>query len=252
MYRILLFILLTVPATASAQDGQLRRCLGRVLDLFNATTAPQDSVLTAALDSLALTDARVYRWACDYAETVFDDRRSPRRDESRLLPVWRQVAACDSADVAMRSRAADRLRLAGNKRPGAVARDFEMMLADGSSTTLHEQEAPYILLFIGNPDCHACSEQIAALEREPVVREAVADGKMKVVAVSVGASEAEWRSHLNEFPATWTVGFDKWDYISRGDTYDLRSLPLMLVLDDGHRILISDAREDDIVRLLRL
>lgn len=249
---IVLVLLLLGCTAAGAQDDRLSRAMGRVLDLLNATEAPADSSVSQALDSLALCGANYYGWACDYAEAVFGDRRSPRRDESRLLPVWRQQLTCDSADVARRSRAADRLRLAESNRPGTVARDFEMMLADGSSVTLHSIEAPYTLLLIGDPDCPACARQAESLSREPAVREALGSGRMKAVAVGVGASEAEWRSRLGAFPKEWTLAFDKWDYISRGDTYDLSSLPLLLVLDAQHRVVLRDARQDDIVRLLAL
>lgn len=247
---IVLFFLLLFCSTAGAQDEMLHRRMSRVLDLLNATEAPADSTVMRALDSLALSGANYYGWACDYAEAVFADRRSPRRDESRLLPVWRQIVTCDSADVARRSRAADRLRLAESNRPGTVARDFEMMLPDGTSTTLHSIEAPYILLLIGDPDCPACARQAAVLNSEPVVSEALSSGRMKAVAVGVGASEAEWRSRLSAFPSTWMVAFDKWDYISRGDTYDLSSLPLLLLLDGQHRVVLRDARQEDIVRVL--
>lgn len=250
--RILLLslTLLLSAASAVAQQRSLRAKVGAAMQLLQNPQSA-DSLLTAALDSVALADTTAYRGLCSYAEQLLDNPNSPLRNEQRLVVVLQSELRTTAADAAMRSRAADRLKLAMANRPGTVAKDFEMMLTDGSSTTLHELQAPLILLFINDPDCHACGQTIAWLQRQETFTRAVVSGRLLVVAVAVTPSEAQWRSRLSEYPEEWTVALDKWNYISDGLSFDLRALPTLCLMDAEHRVVLKDARPEQLVAWLQ-
>ena len=57
-----------------------------------------------------------------------------------------------------------RRELAQKNRIGTKALNFSSHLASGAQGSLYQQQADYILLFINNPGCHACTETIDALK----------------------------------------------------------------------------------------
>lgn len=246
----LALVLLLCAANVGAQQRSLRAKVGTAMKILKNPQSP-DSTLAAALDTVALADTLTYRQLCGYAEQLLDNPNSPLHNEQRLIVVLQSELRSEASDVAMRSRAADRLKLALANRPGTVAKDFEMLLTDGSSTTLHELTAPLILLFLGDPSCHACGKTASWLQRQEAFTGAVRSGRLMVVAVAVTPSEAEWRSRLAELPAEWTAALDKWNYISDGLSYDLRALPTLCLLDSGHRVVLKDPRPEQLVRWLQ-
>ena len=64
-------------------------------------------------------------------------------------------------------------------------------------------KADYTLLFFYNPDCHTCIEIKNAMKRSLLLKELVANGRMKVLTLYPDEDVALWRQHLNELSDEW-------------------------------------------------
>lgn len=87
--------------------------------------------------------------------------------------------------------------------------DFVYTLANGKQGNLYSIKAPYTLLFINNPGCHACSETIETLKQSPSICQAIVQNQMKVLSIYPDIDLEEWRRHLSDFPAEWINAYDK-------------------------------------------
>lgn len=254
----LVAVLVLLAAPVVAQRGSVRSKVGKVVKLVTAAKDTTDSALTAyaealtaALDTLAEADSMAYRSVCDYAEQVFDNPASAKRSEERFVLLLRHQLSSPASDVAMRSRAADRLHLLMANRPGTVATDLSMMLADGSETRLHEMQAPLTLLFINDPDCLNCRQTVRKLQQSETFTRAVESGRLSVVALATMTDEAQWRGSLGEMPPQWKAAFDKWELVAGGRDYDISSLPSLYLLDGEHRVLLRHCTTKQLLDYLR-
>lgn len=255
---LLLLQLLPLQAQAQPAGGSSVRALkARAMRLAMQPLEPTDSALeaygrelTAALDDLAQADTTAYRATGQYLSDMLYNPASPYRDERRLPPLLRHMAASPASDLALRSQAADRLHLVLLNRPGHTVSDIEMRLADGSEATLHSMPERPTLLFIGDPACHACGEVASRLTASDAFRQAVSGGRLLVVMLSVAATEAEWRSHVADMPRDWILAWDEWGYATDGDHFDLLALPTLYLLDADHKVVVKDATVEQVLQSL--
>lgn len=121
--------------------------------------------------------------------------------------------------------------------------DFALTLPDGTAKALSAltASADYTLLYFNNPDCHACRETKDALERSAVLRSRMAAGELNVVSVYTDDEPELWRSHLADYPASWTVALDAAQCVLTEGLYDLSRTPALYLVDRQGRILLSDA-----------
>lgn len=127
-------------------------------------------------------------------------------------------------------------------KAGQRAADFALTLADGTTTTLSAQvnEADYTLLYFNNPECSACGETLRALKQSSKLQQHIADGSLRVVSVYTDEEPAMWRSHVSEYPATWTVAYDAPQRVLTEGLYDMSRTPALYLIDRAGRIVLAD------------
>ena len=91
------------------------------------------------------------------------------RNEEFYIPVLDAMLASPLLEEIEKVRPKARRELAQKNRIGTKALNFSYTLAYGAQGSLYQQQADYILLFINNPGCHACTETIDALKNAPII-----------------------------------------------------------------------------------
>ena len=134
-----------------------------------------------------------------------------------------------------------RLQLAQKNRIGTKALNFTYTLASGAQGNLYQLKADYILLFINNPGCHACTETIEGLKNAPFINQLLKEKKLILLSVYPDEELDEWRKHLSEFPKEWINGYDKKFAIKEQQLYDLKAIPTLYLLNKEKTVLLKDA-----------
>ena len=167
-------------------------------------------------------DKKVFAYFTDLADKYLYDPNSPMRNEEYYIPVLEAMIASPILDETEKIRPQARLQLAQKNRIGTKALNFTYTLASGAQGNLYQLKADYILLFINNPGCHACTETIEGLKNP--------DEELD-----------EWRKHLSEFPKEWINGYDKKFAIKEQQLYDLKAIPTLYLLNKEKTVLLKDA-----------
>lgn len=150
-------------------------------------------------------------------------------------------------DDAQRSTCDFRLKLVRRNNPGNRATDFAYYLPDGTRRTLAATRVKNnrLLLMFYDPECESCHEVLLRMAADKVLAEAVAAGRISVLAVYTEGNEAAWRKALPDMPKGWTVGTDR-EAVKNGALYDLKAMPSLYLLDGKKTVLLKDAAYEKI------
>ena len=197
-------------------------------------------------------DKKVFNYFTELADKYFYDPNSPMRNEEYYIPVLEAMMASPVLDEVEKIRPEARLKLAQKNRLGTKALNFTYTLASGAQGSLYQLKAEYILLFINNPGCHACTETIEALKNAPIINQLIKDRKLIVLSVYPDEELDEWRKHANEFPKEWINGYDKKLTIKEEQLYDLKAIPTLYLLNKDKIVLLKDVMAPNVEEYLNL
>lgn len=192
----------------------------------------------------------VFLYITDLADKYLYDPNSPMRYEEYYIPVLEAMIASPVLDKVEKIRPEARLKLAHKNRIGTKALNFTYTLASGAQGSLYQLNADYILLFINNPGCHACSETIEGLKNATIVNKLLQSKKLALLSIYPDEELNEWRKHLNEFPKEWINGYDKKLTIKEKELYDLKAIPTLYLLDKEKTVILKDATAQQIEEYL--
>lgn len=203
---------------------------------------PLSAAQEAMKKTITLSEAhpKVFGYFTDLADKYLYDPNSPLRNEEFYIPVLEAMIASPVLSETEKIRPKALLALARKNRPGTPARDFTYTLASGAQGTLYGVQAPYTLLFINNPGCHACAETLAQIKESALLQRLQEQGKLKVLSLYPDEELEEWRRHLEEFPRHWINGYDKSGVMREKQLYDLKAIPTLYLLDSKKTVLLKD------------
>ena len=142
------------------------------------------------------------------------------------------------------------LDAARKNRPGMTAADFAYTTREGNNTTLHQTDTEgELLLIFYDPDCEHCKEVMSELQTDKTLSEAVALGKMKVVAIYSDEDHELWKRTAGLLPKEWTVGYDGGTLQENG-AYVLRAMPTLYLLDREKKVILKDVQPAQLLYLL--
>lgn len=219
-----------------------------ILQLVPASTA---DIALKTLLTQAEKEKKCYMYLTSLADKYLYDPNSPMRNEELYISVLDAMLKSPILDDTEKIRPKARRSLAQKNRIGTKALDFTYTLANGKQGTLYALKAPYTLLFINNPGCHACNETIKALKQSPTISQAIAQHKVKVLSLYPDIDLAEWQKHLSDFPSDWINGYDKKQMIDQKNLYDLKAIPTLYLLDKDKTVLLKDATAEEIEEYLQ-
>ena len=186
-------------------------------------------------------DKKVFTYITDLADKYLYDPNSPMRNEEFYIPVLDAMLDSPLLEEIEKVRPKARRELAQKNRIGTKALNFNYTLASGAQGSLYQLQAEYILLFINNPGCHACTETIDALKNAPIINQLLEQKRLTVLSIYPDEELYEWRKHLNEFPQEWINGYDKKFAIKEQQLYDLKAIPTLYLLNKEKTVLLKDA-----------
>ena len=194
---------------------------------------------------------KCYLYLMELAEKYLYDPNSPMRNEELYIPVLEAAMAAQVLDDSEKIRPSNRLKLALKNRQGTPATDFSYTLASGKQGTLHALDAPYVLLYINNPGCHACEETLNELRNNTLIAHMVANGQMKVLCLYPDEDLNEWKKYQNAFPAEWINAYDAHQTLTKQQLYDLKAIPTLYLLGENKTVLLKDASVPQITQYLK-
>ncbi len=176
---------------------------------------------------------------------------SPMHSEDAFIAMARAITGSAAIAPELKMRTAHLLKLSLRNRPGERPADFRFTAPDGRAHTLRGALNPSgpTLLLLYDPDCPSCAETLAALRGMGALSEAVAAGRLKVVAVYPGEDAEAWRGHLSTLDPAWTVGMASRE-VEEQELYDLYVMPVMHLIGADGRISAKDIRLPQLQNLL--
>ena len=220
------------------------------IDLMKLVPAKTADNALKELFAQAEKEKKCYRYLMDMADKYLYDPNSPLRNEELYISVLDALIASPVLDDTEKIRPQARRELAQKNRVGTQAIDFTYTLASGAQGTLHALKAPYTLLFINNPGCHACAETIEALKQAPTINHLIAKKELKLLSFYPDEELDEWKKHLSDYPSEWLNSYDAKQMVQEKGIYDLKAIPTLYLLDKNKTVLLKDATAEEIEKYL--
>lgn len=135
-----------------------------------------------------------------------------------------------------------KLQLIGRNCPGSKAENFDYYLPDGTRKSLYSTRirGNYLILVFYDPECHSCHDIMMGMFADRSLAEAVAAGRVAVLAVYTEGDTEVWKKYLNGMPGNWTTGEDRMGVKDKA-LYDLKAMPTLYLLDKHKKVLLKDA-----------
>ena len=191
------------------------------------------------LDSAEVNEV-MYNYFYKQGEKYLYDPNSPTRNDEFFIPFLEHIVTSSKVMEESKIRPRLLLQLAYRNRVGSRAEDIVYTTESGRSGRLYTISARYILLMFYNPDCMECQLTTNELKSSSVITSAVSSGRLKVLAVYPDENMDIWRNHLNDFPSSWINGYDKSLVIRTNQTYDLKAIPTLYLLDENKHVILKD------------
>ena len=177
------------------------------------------------------------------------DPNSPMRDEDLYLPYVRGLAESPYTPENMRAVYRYQTLMCGLNPRGSVAPDIKARTASGKQFTLHGIKAPYTLLFFSNPGCSACREMMETIENE--ITPMFPKGTVAAANIYIDDELDLWMQYVGNYPEEWYTGYDFRHEIRDEQTYNVRAIPSLYLLDSEKRIIFKDAPVEKILVYLQ-
>jgi peroxiredoxin len=153
----------------------------------------------------------------------------------------------DSVEVfALQQRAGEM----ANSIVGKAAPDVSVPGLDGQPKTLFDLKAPYLVVYLYNPDCEHCQEQSPVLVNLYRKWQAQPQPEVDVYAIAVDTDDASWRNYVAKTGMSWTNVFDPTNR-SIYRTYYVDITPEVYVVGPDRTIIAKNLNVDQIEEVIR-
>lgn len=188
--------------------------------------------------------SNVFETFVHLAQRYFYDPNSPLRNEDYYLPFVSEYAQNEGLSEAEKGKYEREARLCGLNRKGTKAADFRFADKRGKIRNLYDIDAEFTLVFFSNPGCTACMEIINVLRDDPMISSLIGNGVMAVLNIYIDEDIQAWRSYMPIYPEVWYNGFDPDYEIRSNETYNIRAIPSLYLLDKEKNVLMKDVPEN--------
>jgi hypothetical protein len=192
----------------------------------------------------------MYSALFDFLEHEFGYYKSLYRDEKLYIAMLRDILNMTDLDEThtLRHKYYEReLSLISKNQSGDIALNFNILLSNGDTTTLHDMEAEFLMLYFQNPDCPTCGEFREKMKKMEILNGAIDSGKLKIVTIYFEKNENLWRNYLKTRAIqNWIHG---WNYdlqIEEKELYDIRTIPMIMFLDKNKKVIKKDLLSNEI------
>lgn len=167
---------------------------------------------------------------------------SPYYNEELYALYLERMLESKMLDDARKSTLKFKLDLIRRNTPGTVAMDFDYVLPDGKKNSLLRTgvKGDRLLLVFYDPECPSCHDVMNQMIMDEALRNAVADGKVTVLAVYTEGDVDVWKKSLRDMPEGWIVVHDNM-VVKEKALYDLKAMPSIYLLDGEKKVILKDA-----------
>lgn len=176
----------------------------------------------------------------EMAHEVLSDPNSPTRNDEYYIPILETILESKWLDEFDRIVPQRDLKMARQNRIGTLANDFEYTLLSGATHTLHSLKADFTILLFNNPGCEMCATIIDEISHSEVISKLSNELTIKTLAVYPDEDLEAWRNYLPNMPKSWICAYDRGMAITQRESYDLKAIPSLYLLDSDKRVLIKD------------
>lgn len=164
------------------------------------------------------------------------------------LPYAEAVAANRRTGKAEKARFVQQATQLRNSMIGYPIAPIEYQRPDGTKGNLLADSAEVTVVFFNDPDCPDCDMARLRLAADISTSELVAEGKMKIVSLSLTEPDARWREFVAQMPDSWAKGASP----DADLTIDLRGgTPEFYVLGRGGKIRFKHLDIDQLLDVSR-
>ena len=196
------------------------------------------------------TASQVFETFVDLFQKYYYDPNSPMRNEDVYYHFVSRYASYEGLTDVEKAKYEREARLCALNMIGTRASDFRFADRRGNIMNLYDIKAELTLLFFSNPGCEACMNIISVLREDPVISSMVASGRIAVANIYIDEDIQAWRSYMPVYPEEWYNGFDPDMVLRSNETYAVRAIPSLYLLDSEKRIIMKDAPEERLFRYL--
>lgn len=243
-------------AVLGVRKAELEQALANYVELLGSRSLPTAQKNMKGLFSKveacqkADTSSLFYLRFTEMVEKYLYDPNSPLRNEDLFLPFVQELAECPFTDTLMRTGYRYMAGMCALNQAGTVAPDFSFKDAKGRVHSLHGVKADYTMLFFSNPGCEACKQMVLDIDACPSVSKALLDGRVALVNIYIDQETDKWREYEPTYPRSWITGYD-WRFAIRNEqSYDVRAIPSLYLLDSGKKVIMKDAPTERVLRYL--
>ncbi|MCF8247519.1 MAG: redoxin domain-containing protein [Saprospiraceae bacterium] len=149
----------------------------------------------------------------------------------------------DSSEVfALQQRAYEMsASLVGKKAP-----EVNVPGTDGKPISLYAKKAPYVVVYMWNPECEHCAEQTPKLV---TLFNQMKDKGFDVYGIAVNTEDAAWRAAIKSYGMPWTNVFDPTNKSIYGKYY-VDNTPEVYLLDPDRTIIAKNLNVDQIMTMI--
>ena len=120
------------------------------------------------------------------------------------------------------------------------AADIRYTTGKGSQGSLYDLKTDFVLVFFYGLDWENAREVSRMIDASQPVKQMIAQKKLTVLSIYLDMAEEQWKEHLPQMPETWIHGYDKNLDILQRQTYVLRVLPALYLLDKEHKVVMKE------------
>lgn len=165
---------------------------------------------------------------------------SSMRNEEYFIPVLEHMVASDSLDAYRKARPRAMLAQVQKNRPGMQAADIRYTTENGSQGSLYDLKTDFVLVFFHGLDLGNAREVSQMIDVSQPVKQMIARKKLTILSIYPDMAEEQWKKYLSQMPETWIHGYDKNLDIRQRQTYVLRVLPALYLLDKEHKVVMKE------------
>lgn len=185
----------------------------------------------------------------EVSERYLFDNFSPVYDEELYLLFLDAALKQPKLSLVQRERLRYHQEVAMKNRVGTQATGFDFVSRNGKRMQLEDVKADYVLLYLNDPECHACQEVKERMQGSELIGRWMKNGRLAVLSVCIEGKTEGWIRITA--PAGWIDGCDEERRLLEHDLYDLRNLPAVYLLDSNRKILIKNATLDKVEQFLK-
>lgn len=124
-------------------------------------------------------------------------------------------------------------------RIGDRVGDVSWIGMDGGRGSLYKVKSPLTLLMFYTPGCETCKGLFADLNGDPAIQQAVAAGRLRLIAIYADEDKKEWEAYAVNISPEWTNVMTTADFDTK-KPFIIRATPSLYLLDQNKRVVVRD------------